>query len=251
MHVLVAEDGGWPITDYIRTQTVQTEEEWWPLGPSSERPLRLWRASTRYVARRDEERAASLSGAMRRQWALPPEAATSGSERLSPRPTSTPLPEDAPDGPGRIANPSPAFVQDLPTDPTALESLIRDAPEVRRGQSYIRTLYDLLTYRPTPQRVRATLLKLLAEARDPHMKLRGERTVGGRTGLVVQWEWQGSMEEDVLDRDTGALLWTGVALTREERDRKAPIYDGIPIETPLKARTLLGLAYVPEIGDRV
>lgn len=143
-----------------------------------------------------------------------------------------------PVGKGGFQTPTPAWARRLPSNPTALESLIR--AEV--GDEWFNsTVRSLLQYPAVPPEVRATLIRWLPDI--PGLTVLGHRTVNGREGIALSTEHYGTRTELVLERRTGVVLEELTRLRGPD-----PSYPGLPQGTVLDRTSLLDLAYVDKPG---
>lgn len=151
-----------------------------------------------------------------------------------------------PVGEGGFRTPTPAWARDLPSNPTALESLIRS--EVGDDE-FDATVQQLLEYAAVPPEVRATLIRWLPDL--PGITVLGDRTVSGREGIALSFGYGGTRTELVLERRTGVTL---ERLTRavdpplryERGSNQGQV--AYPPGTVLERISLLDLAYVSKPG---
>jgi hypothetical protein len=134
--------------------------------------------------------------------------------------------------------PTPAWARSLPSDPTALRSLIRDKA---RGDEFDRIVLHLLQNPAMSPDVRAALIRLLPEVRD--IEVLGPRTVNGHHGLGLATTYDGVRTEVVLERRTGVML------ERVSRvDKAGQSHQGNPPGTELNRIEVLEFAYVDKPG---
>lgn len=236
-----------PRDPWVRTKAKGTDERWVPLWPNREQGTYRLRGTSTLLTAADARRFAKLPEELRRPFGPggPPWTYDQSKEVLSQEGRQ----------PGSVTELTRSFVQKLPTDPAALESVVRkdlQAPPTAERVSipYELALANLLLFIYTPPKVRAAALVLLAKTDGSHVKVLGERQVAGRTALVMWREHLSSGEEILIDSETGLELGRNRLLGKKHKRESSPWYDDLPVGTHLQRQTLLEFAYVGKVGQR-